>query len=150
MCRLFGVSNGDHLAENIAAAREMSGLSRAALAERLQREGLTNWHATTVTRVETGQREVRVSELSALARVFGLSRDSLLVRPEQMQRLGRVIRAYLRTTNARAELEAAEKELQRAHDEFRATMLTDERVDQFLDRPVSELLRAIESDHGEH
>lgn len=61
------------------------------MAEELQKAGLVNWHATTVARVEAEQREVRIGELSTIAKVFGLSSDRLLGPPESFT----ILKTYL-------------------------------------------------------
>lgn len=62
---------------NLKAARESSGLSQAELAQKAQMAGITNFHQTTVARIEAGTRALRASEGVALARVLGTSLESL-------------------------------------------------------------------------
>lgn len=61
-----GVLPGDAIfAENVKKIRERRGWSRNELAQRLRDEGLPHFHPTTVSRVESGSRAVRVGELAA-------------------------------------------------------------------------------------
>ena len=57
--------------------------SQADLANRLQRKGLDQVYPTTVAKIESGDRAVRISEATALADLFGTSVDMLLGRMAQ-------------------------------------------------------------------
>lgn len=60
-------------AVNVKKLRERRGWSMNDLAERLQEEGLGNFHPTTVSRVESGQRSVRVGEVAAFEKALASS-----------------------------------------------------------------------------
>lgn len=72
--------------ERFAAAvkllREDKGWSQAELSSRLQEAGLTQFHPTTVSRVENGTRTVKFSEARAFARVLSVSLDAMIAEPE--------------------------------------------------------------------
>lgn len=126
MCNVVTVSDAQDLAQNIAAARNAAGWSRARLAEELQKSGLPNWHATTVARVETGQREVRVGELSTIARAFGLPPDMLLGPPEQFRTLG----DYLAVLSRFVEADISIREMaRRRHQAAKALLAAVERME---------------------
>lgn len=72
---------GQRLRENRTAAR----LSQRELAEEMQAEGF-DWHQTTVQRVETGKRSVRLSEAVVIARILGITLDLMLRPPRDDQR----------------------------------------------------------------
>jgi len=66
--------------ERIKQEREQRGWSQAALAEKLKRNGLKGFYATTVAKVESGERAVRIDEAAALADLFDVSVDALMGR----------------------------------------------------------------------
>lgn len=68
------------LAANLKAARERSGLSQEAVAQRMREAGF-RFHYQTVGRIEAGSQLARVGEAKALAAIFGLSVDSLTEPP---------------------------------------------------------------------
>lgn len=59
--------------------RESRGLSLAQLAKMLQAKGLSV-HATTIAKIEYGERPAKLDEAAALADVFGVSLDALIGR----------------------------------------------------------------------
>ena len=66
--------------ERIKQEREQRGWSQAALAEKLKGNGLKGFYATTVAKVESGERAVRIDEAAALADLFDVSVDALMGR----------------------------------------------------------------------
>ena len=70
---------------NVRAAREARGWSQGQLADELVRLGV---HATqsSVSRLEKGEREPKLSELKALATAFSTTADAMWRTPEQFQR----------------------------------------------------------------
>lgn len=63
--------NEDQLfARNLRRLRESLGWSQAELADRLRNAGLLQMHATTVSRIEKGERIVRLGEGAQIARVL--------------------------------------------------------------------------------
>ncbi|WFR84649.1 helix-turn-helix transcriptional regulator [Arthrobacter sp. Y-9] len=58
--------------------RENEGWTMSELATRLSDAGLTNFHPTTVARMERGERPVRLSEAVVIARLFDVGVDDLV------------------------------------------------------------------------
>src|SRR5699024_5424072 len=56
----------------MATQRRELGWSQSELARRLQEAGLTTYHQTTVSRLEQGERPVRLGEARAIAAVLGI------------------------------------------------------------------------------
>lgn len=67
-------------AHNVRVVRERQGQSKAALAAELQRNGLSNFHPTTVARLEAGERRVTVGEAVVISSVLGLDLETMLER----------------------------------------------------------------------
>lgn len=65
-------------AANVKKLRERRGWSMNDLAQRLREEGLENFHPTTVSRIESGQRAVRVGELPAFEKALASSMGYML------------------------------------------------------------------------
>jgi transcriptional regulator with XRE-family HTH domain len=66
----FTSSVDDAIARNVKLAREKAGFSQAELAARLTEAGISGMHQTTIARIESGQRVLRLAEALALARFF--------------------------------------------------------------------------------
>lgn len=62
----------------MSAARVVSGWSQAEFAERLRAAGLTNVHQNTVSRIEKGERPLRMAESQTIASLFDLTVDEML------------------------------------------------------------------------
>lgn len=62
-----------NVAANVRRLRELAGLKQAELVDQLRKDGLEDWHPTTLSRTESGERPVRLSEAHVLARVLGVS-----------------------------------------------------------------------------
>lgn len=56
--------------ENVQRLREFRGWSQGELARRMVADGWDGFHQTTISRIEKGQRPVRLAEARALARVL--------------------------------------------------------------------------------
>jgi transcriptional regulator with XRE-family HTH domain len=69
-----------HFRKRIANLRNEREWSQAEVANRLSAMGIDNMHNTTIAKIEAGDREIKLDEAAALARLFGLSVDSLLGR----------------------------------------------------------------------
>lgn len=65
------------IGELCASLRKQRGLSQGQLVEIINATGL-RWHQTTLTRVETGDRGLRVKELPCLAEALGISVPDML------------------------------------------------------------------------
>ncbi|UZX04026.1 helix-turn-helix domain-containing protein [Arthrobacter sp. CDRTa11] len=57
--------------ENVQRLREAKGWSQGELARRMAADGWDGFHQTTISRIEKGQRPVRLAEARALAKVLG-------------------------------------------------------------------------------
>lgn len=66
--------------QRVKAEREQRGWSQDSLAKQLSANGINPMHATTVAKIEAGDRSVRISEAVGLADLFEVSLDSLLER----------------------------------------------------------------------
>jgi len=77
--------------DNIRHVREHRGLTQRAVSERLAEMGWTI-DPTAITRIESGQRELRVNQLALVARALGVTPGSLLIsdaeRVKTLHRLG--------------------------------------------------------------
>lgn len=67
-----------HFAENVRREREKRGFSQAEMARRLREFGLDQFHPTTVSRVENGERPVRLSEAARFADILGTTVGKLV------------------------------------------------------------------------
>lgn len=65
----------------VKARREEQKWSMTEFANLLKQAGLENFHPTTVSRMESGQRPVRLSEAVIIAHVLGDTLDNLVVEP---------------------------------------------------------------------
>lgn len=77
-----------HVAANVKRLREQAGLKQAALVDLLRVNGLADWHPTTLSRTESGERPLRMSEAVVLARVLGVDLATLV----EMDTFARVVR----------------------------------------------------------
>lgn len=71
---------GDRLRERIRSERERREWSQAELANMLSDKGIHGIYPTTVAKLESGDRAIRVDELAAIADLFSVSVDALLGR----------------------------------------------------------------------
>lgn len=72
----------DHFRERVSAGRKACGWSQAELAKLLTSKGIPGIYATTVAKIESGERAVRINEANALADLLGTTVDDLLGRQE--------------------------------------------------------------------
>ncbi|MGO9154344.1 helix-turn-helix transcriptional regulator [Mycobacterium sp.] len=86
--------------------RDRNDWSQADLSKLLQRRGLEHIYPTTVAKIESGERAVRIDEAAALADLFGVSVDALLGRGIRHD-LAYILRAVLDTARRSAEQAAA-------------------------------------------
>lgn len=70
-----------NFAENVRFYREKMGWSQTEFANRLQRAGLENFHQTTVSRLEKGERPIRLGEARVIAAVLGQPVSDLWASP---------------------------------------------------------------------
>lgn len=67
----------DYFRKRLRSERELKGWSQADMAKMLSDNG---FHATTIAKIEAGDRTVRIDEATAIADLLGLSLDALLGR----------------------------------------------------------------------
>lgn len=106
----------EHFAENVRREREKRGWSQAEIARRLREYGMEQFHPTTVSRVENGDRPVRLSEAARFADIFETTVADLVANrveevEEMVDNLGtmrelksRLIRTYDHYQNGRMHL----------------------------------------------
>lgn len=70
-----------HFGAMVQEYREIRKLSKTDFARQLREAGLTNFHPTTVTRVEKGERPVKLGEASVIAQVLETQLDNLVEVP---------------------------------------------------------------------
>ena len=66
--------------QRVKAEREDRGWSQADMAKKLSAVGVHLMHPTTITKIEAGDRSVRINEAVGIADVFDMSMDALLGR----------------------------------------------------------------------
>lgn len=64
-------SDDERFAASVKRLREEKGWSQGELAKRMNRAGFDGFHQTTISRIEKGDRPVRIGEARALARALG-------------------------------------------------------------------------------
>lgn len=62
----------------LRTVRAEAGLSQQKLADTLRAGGLSNFHQTTVAKIERGERPLRLDEAVAIAELFGTTLDAAL------------------------------------------------------------------------
>ncbi|MFB9619523.1 helix-turn-helix domain-containing protein [Brooklawnia cerclae] len=70
---------------NMKAAREARGWSQAVLVDHLELLGVETLNQSTVSRIEKGERDVRLPEARAIAKVFSVSLDTMSSGPEKFE-----------------------------------------------------------------
>jgi transcriptional regulator with XRE-family HTH domain len=100
------------IARNVKHNRERAGLSQAELAAELTASGVPGMHQTTIARIESGQRVLRLAEAVALARFFEYQVEDLIESPRSA-----VMRSeYSALRKAVSEFHDAADNLNRARD----------------------------------
>jgi transcriptional regulator with XRE-family HTH domain len=72
----------ERFGQRIRAEREARDLSQADVARKLSAAGVRPMYPTTVSKIETAERSVRINEAVGLADLFGMSLDNLVGRPD--------------------------------------------------------------------
>lgn len=72
---------------NLARARQAVGWSQAELSRRLKEQGLDNFHATTVARVEKGDRQVRLDEAPTIAACFAATVEQMMLPADNFEKV---------------------------------------------------------------
>lgn len=90
-----------NFARNMTRLRESAQMSQAEMVQKLRDEGWRNVHPTTISRIEKGERPVRLSEAARIAQVLGQDLPHMLMRPnragaeEELDKtIDRVVKAY--------------------------------------------------------
>ena len=68
-------------AKNMLARREGKGISQADLVKMLRDNGWSSVHQTTISRIEKGERQVRLGEARVIAEALGVELTQLLLTP---------------------------------------------------------------------
>ncbi|MFC5999352.1 helix-turn-helix domain-containing protein [Quadrisphaera sp. GCM10027208] len=100
---------------NIRRLREARGLSQRQLCAELVLHGLS-WHQTTLSKVEAGDKPLRVNEAAALASYFDVPVESLWDEPELQAAQDEVQMSIIRERNLRMAEERERRQLERARD----------------------------------
>ncbi len=79
--------------ENLRAAREQKEMSQTALAKKMAAAGFSNFHQSTVGRIEAGERPVRLSEGQELSLILGIPLGFLTWPPARLNRLNKFLYA---------------------------------------------------------
>ncbi len=72
--------------KKIRLEREGRGWSQAQVSQSLKSKGIDNMHSTTVAKIESGEREVKLDEAAAIADLFEMSLDALVARGSTKRR----------------------------------------------------------------
>ena len=112
-------------AERMQQIRERLGISQGALVGRLRDNGWTKVHQTTVSRIEKGERPVRLGEARAIAAALGVPLSRLVepdpasfVRAEITRQNAAVYNAFFELTEKAHELLRLQAQLRKALDRF--------------------------------
>lgn len=81
--------------------REEKGLSQAELVKRLRDSGWSNVHQTTISRIEKGERPVRLGEARAIAEALGVELTQLLLTPDDSELVLELAAARLQLESVR-------------------------------------------------
>lgn len=76
----------NHFRKKARKARQQRGWSQADLAKRLTDMGIDSMYATTVAKIEAGDREIKLDEAAAMADLFDMSLDELVARDSRKRR----------------------------------------------------------------
>lgn len=79
-------------AANMQRRREEVGISQADLVRTLRSSGWSTVHPTTISRIENGDRPVRLGEARAIARALGVGVEHLLLSPAESQLVDELVR----------------------------------------------------------
>lgn len=108
-----------NIADNVKRLRDKHGLKQAELVEQLRANGLHDWHPTTLSRTESAERPVRLSEALVIAQVLGVTVEELGVNYSPAARAVEAAESGLqRVAQARGNLTAAREEYVSAWADF--------------------------------
>lgn len=97
----------ERFAHNVRVMREAQGWNQSEMARRLTDAGLEGFHQTTVSRIEKGERPVKLGEATVIAGVFHTPVERLAGDIESVQQVGVIRAAQVHATQRREELEQA-------------------------------------------
>ena len=83
----YGADDEANFIRNMQILREQHGWSQGELARRMQAEGWTSFHQTTVSRIEKGERPVRLGEARGIAKVLGTITSQMILPDTQFLEL---------------------------------------------------------------
>jgi transcriptional regulator with XRE-family HTH domain len=75
----YGADDEANFIKNMQILREQRDWSQGELARRMQAEGWTSFHQTTVSRIEKGERPVRLGEARGIAKVLGTITSQMIL-----------------------------------------------------------------------
>lgn len=67
----------DNFAANLRSLRDTVGLTQSALAKLMSQRGF-RWHQATVYKIESGERQIQLSEAREVAQILGVSMEQML------------------------------------------------------------------------
>lgn len=123
-------------ADNVRRIRELKGWSQGELARRISKLGVEGFHQTTISRIEKGERLVRLGEARSIARALNRPVDHFLQSSRDVEPLEKLKEDRHRAAAAGRELTAAVREYQEAMDVLAKDV---ERAKSILNRPDDEL-----------
>ncbi|WP_324650984.1 helix-turn-helix transcriptional regulator [Georgenia sp. H159] len=103
----FAESDDERFAANVRRLRERQGWSQAELAKRLREAGYDQFHATTISRIENGERGVRLSEARAISVILGTALSVMLEPSGDAKAIQDFVDTWQRFVRARQRLAAA-------------------------------------------
>ncbi|MFI7584848.1 helix-turn-helix transcriptional regulator [Kocuria sp. M1N1S27] len=128
-------------AESVKRLREERGWSQGELARQLLAAGMEGFHQTTVSRIEKGERPVRLGEARALARVFDTSVDRM-VAPEPREKYIRgVEELFAKVGEDVRQIEAAVKSLTQVNMQLEQAVSALGEIDDWADPELEERAR---------
>lgn len=124
---------------NIRRLREARGLSQRQLCVELVLHGLS-WHQTTLSKVEAGDKPLRLNEAAAIASYFDVPVESLWEATEEVDATIRSAQDEVQASLAR------ERQLRRANEEARARVDAAKRVLDEAERSAGRVREELEAE----
>lgn len=120
-------SDDDRFAQSVKRLREEKGWSQGELAKRMSKAGFDGFHQTTISRIEKGDRPVRIGEARGLARVLGTLVGIMIAPTEEWKIIDTFAKEVL-------ELKEAESAVGRAVVDYRHQRVMVEKAKEDLDK----------------
>lgn len=95
-----GLDEERHFIANMKRIREELGLSQGELAKLMESGGWKGFHQTTISRIEKGERPVRLSEARGLSKALGALVGQMILPPKESKSLRDLELAVMRTEQA--------------------------------------------------